>query len=254
MISRYNVVLNGVSLSSINEQILVRDISHHSADVRYDTFNVANRNGARIYKKSHATASVRIFFEIHAYSISDRQDICDAVCLWAKDGGVLCTNDRGEKFLQCVCTEFPSVESAKNWTDELAITFTAYAIPFWQSLEPVKLHLNDTLLSGTMIVPGNVNNIFVEATVHALDSITSIALTVNGRTLTLSGISVAPGNNVVVSYNTDGIQSIKNGTTSLLDKRSGVDDLLVNCGKNNSFSFLANGSASVTYKVRGWWL
>lgn len=255
MISRYEAVLNGVSLSSISADILIHDISYSAPVFQDDTYSVAKRQGSRILKRDFESASVSISFEIHAYDVRNRQAICNAVCAWAKNGGVLKTNDREGQFLQCVCSQFPSVESARNWTDPLIVSFTAYAYPFWQEVNYSTLALSaGTSGSGTLWVPGSTNDALVEAEVKANASLSSVSLTVKGRTLSLTGLSVASGSTIVISYDTDGIQSIKAGSTSLLDKRSGVDDLLANCGESNSMSFSSSASVNVTFKVRGIWV
>ena len=252
MISRYEAFLNGVALQTISPDILIHDISYGAPNFQDDTFSVAKRNGSRIFRRAFDSISVTIKFEIHAYSVASRQAICQAVCLWAKNGGVLKTNDREGQYLQCVCSQFPTVESARNWTDELTIVFTAYAVPFWQDVAVTSVEMTaGTSGSKSVFIPGNADGALVEAEITSGGSLTTLNLTVNGRTLTLSGISVSSGSKIVLSYDTDGIQSIKVGTTSLLNKRTGVDDLLANCGASNTFGFSSNVSVTVTFKVKG---
>lgn len=255
MISRYEAFLNGVSLQSISPDILIHDISYGAPVFQDDTYSVAKRNGARLFRRSFDSISVTIKFEIHAYSVANRQAICQAVCMWAKGGGQLKTNDREGLFLQCVCSQFPTIESARNWTDELTIAFTAYTFPFWQDVAQTSIALSSgTSGSTSKFIAGSADGALVEASVKANASLSSVSLTVNGRTLSLTGLSVASGSTIVISYDTDGIQSIKVGNTSLLNKRSGADDLLVNCGASNSFSFSASASVDVTFVVRGIWV
>ena len=254
MISRYEAELNGIALSSLNPNILVLDIKHQSADPQTETYSVGKRNGSRIYRRYYESCSVTILFEIHEYNVWERQSICNAVSAWAKNGGKLETSDRKDQFLQCVCTSFPKVESAKRWTNELSITFTAYAFPFWQEKHIASKAFTGTSGSGTLYIPGNADDALVEVDVKANASLSSVSLTVNGRTLSLTGLSLSTNDVIKISYDGNAIQSIKVGTTSLLDKRSGVDDLLAKCGEYNSFSMSASASATVTFKVRGQWM
>ena len=62
------------------------------------------------------------------------------------------------------------------------------------------------------------------------------------------------GQVIKIAYDDEMIQSIKVGNTSLLNWRTGVDDLLVTCGEDNSFSFSSNAAVSVKYMVRGLWV
>lgn len=255
MISRYEVTLNGISLSSIADEIVILDVSYGEpafSDVRYKT---AKRNGSRSDGRIFSSSSVSISFEIHAYDLRDRQAIRNAVCAWAKNGGRLEINDRDGQFLQCECSQFPAVASVRNWTDPFTITFTGNEIPFWQEITPSAVTMTaGTSGSGSLFVPGSADNALVEANIHTNATITSVSITVNGRTLTLSGISVASNNDIKITYDDKAIQSIKVGTTSLLDKRTGVDDLLAKCGELNTVSFTSNASATVTISARGYWV
>lgn len=254
MTSRYNAILNNISLNTLDEDILILDIQYQAPGYQDNTMNVAKRNGIRLVDRIYETVAVSIVFEIHSYSTQKRQAICDDIIRWAKNGGVLETNDRPGQYLKCVCTNFPVIQSAKNWTDPLTITFTAYAYPFWQEKEAAKLTLTGTSGSGTLYVPGNVDGALVSAEVKANASVSSFSLTVNGRTLSLSGLSLSTNQIVKIEYDDNAIQSIKVGTTSLLDKRTGVDDLLAKCGEKNNISISASASVSATFAVRGLWI
>lgn len=254
MRSRYSATLNNISLESINDDILILDIQYKATSFNDNTFNVAKRNGARFVDRIFETNEVSITFEIHSYSTQKRQAICNDVVRWAKNGGILETSDRVGQFLQCVCTGFPVIESSKNWTNPVTITFTAYAYPFWQEKEPSKLTLTGSSQSGTLYVPGNVDGAFVSASIKANASLSSVALTVNSRTLTISGLSVSANQTINIAYDENAIQSIKVGSTSLLNKRTGVDDLLAKCGENNSISVSASASVTATIQVKGMWI
>lgn len=255
MRSRYEAFLNGVALSSINPDIIIHDISYGEPQIKDETFSVAKRNGARLFRRSFNPLTVTIVFEIHAYKVSERQAICQSICSWAKNGGELKTNDMDGLFLQCECTQFPTISSVMNWLDELEIEFTAYSIPFWQDVAQTSVAFDaGTSGSKSQFVGGNADVSLVEAEIVANASLSSVSLTVNGRTLSLTGLSVSSGSTIKITYDKDAIQSIKVGTTSLLDKRSGVDDLLVNCGESNTFSFSSSASVTMTYKVRGLWV
>lgn len=255
MKGRYEALLNGVPLSDINPKILILDINYPSHSFNDNSYSVAKRNGIRSDVRAFDPLTVTISFEIHEYDTRIRQDICNAVCLWAKNGGVLDVSDRVGQFLRCVCSQFPSVASVRNWTDPLTIAFTANCIPFWQERIASAISLTaGTSGSGELFVPGSVNGALVEANIHTNELLSSVALTVNGRTLALSGLAVASGRDIKITYDNQAIQSIKVDSTSLLPYRSGVDDLLANCGENNTVSFTSSASAKVTFSARGLWL
>lgn len=254
MISRYEVYLNGVALSSVNPDILILDVQYSPANFTTETYTTAKRQGARIHRRYVDKASVTVSFAIRKYGIQDRQTVCADVVAWAKNGGVLQTNDRNGQRLRCVCETFPVVQSVLRWTDPLTMTFSAYALPFWEEETPSVLHLTGTSDGGTLYVPGNIDGAMIEATVTANASLTSVNLSANGKTMILSGLSVASGETIVLSYDDEMIQSIKVGTTSILNKRSGPDDLLAIGGATNAFAFTSDADADVDFKVRGIWL
>lgn len=254
MISRYEVYLNGASLSSVSPDILVLNIEYSAPETNYSTFNIANRDGGRIRKKYTASVSAKVTFEIHAYNTYKRQAICQDVALWAKNGGILETSDRVGQRLRCVCTQKPVI-NARDWTAPVEMVFTAYVLPFWEDDVETSYSLSaGTSGSGQFFLPGTEDGALVEVDVLAGASLSSVSLTVNGRTLSLTGLSVSNGDTIKITYDDQMIQSIKVGTTSLLGKRTGVDDLIANSGEYNTVSFTSSASVTVTFKARGLWV
>lgn len=254
MISRYEVFLNGVSLSSISPEILILDIQYPPTTIRNESFSLARRQGERISRRYIASNSVSVSFEIQSYDVQVRQSILSQIVKWAKNGGVLQTNDRLGQRLRCICESFPSITSAKNRTQEMQIVFSAHSLPFWEDVNPATLTLTGANTSGSLYVPGNVDGAFVEVTATANGALASIQFTAGSTNLTLSGINIASGGKIIIAYNDNMIQSIKTGNTSLLSKRTGNDDLLVNSGETSTFGVVANVACSVEYRVRGLWL
>lgn len=254
MISRYWATLNGVPLNSISQDILILDIEYESPNITTETHEVAKRQGSRIYRRYIGRNSVTINFAIRAYDIMDRQEICKSIARWAKNGGVLQTSDRKGQRLHCVCDRFPTITSALKWTDTLSVTFSAYALPFWEEISASTLTITGTSKNGSLYVPGSVDNAMVEASIKANSALSNITLKVNDYFITLSGLSVAAGQIIEIAYSDEMIQSIKVGNTSILNKRSGSDDLIANCGETNNFSISSNASVTATFKVRGLWI
>lgn len=254
MISRYEVFLNGVSLGTISPEILILDIQYPPVTIRNESFALARRQGVHISRRYIETNTVSVLFEIQSYDVHERQAILNQVVRWAKNGGVLQTNDRIGQRLRCICESFPSITSAKNRGQEMQIVFSAHSLPFWEDVSPATLTLTGSNTSGSLYVPGNVDGAFVEATATASGALTSIKFIAGNTNLTLSGINVASGGKIIIAYDDDMIQSIKTGSTSLLSKRTGNDDLLVNSGETSTFGVVADASCSVEYRVRGLWL
>ena len=254
MRSRYEVSLNNEALSSIHPNIYVSDISYTPASIKTESYTVAKRDGARINRRYIDKASVTVQFMVRIYNPIERQEVCSRIIRWARDGGNLRTSDRYEQTLQCTCDNFPAIASSHQWTDTLSLTFTAYEKPYWESINTSSITLNGTTGSGNLFVPGDAFGAYVSVTVHANAALTSAVLTVEGRTLSLTGLNVASGKDINITYTDQMIQRIMVDSTSLLDKRTGADDLIAECGKINTFSFETSASANVTFNAKGAWL
>lgn len=256
MISRYEVVLNDVSMADLNENLLILDVSHEQPKFQRETVHIAGREGLVIEDQYRETASVTITFELHIYGIAERQAALDSVISWARNGGILKTNDREGQRLVCICDKFPSVSSVMRWTDPLSITFSAYCIPYWEDDVPLALTLSGRNASGNLEVSGNGGNALVSCEITARAALSQIRVNAGSSFIELTGISI-PANGVVkISYDNDGVLSIKYGNTSLMNKRTAgsSDDLVVPSGKTSTFSISANASVLVAFSVRGCWL
>lgn len=252
MTSRYEAYMDSVSLSGLDDSIFILDISHPAAERSRSFVNIANRSGSFMSSDKRSPISVVITFEIHKYAIADRQAVCDKVVKWA-GGSILKTNDMTNKQLVCVCDEYPSVNSAKRWTDPVSMTFTAYEFPYWEDTTQTTITLTGTQADGTLAVPGVIDDAFVEATITANANVSEVSLTAENTNITLEGLELESGDVVTISYDSKKILSIMQGTVSLLGNRTGEssDDLVVKCGKTSGFSVEADASVTVVFKVRG---
>lgn len=250
MTSRYEAYMDGTSLSSVDSSIYLLDIRPEVPSPQYKKYRMAMMDGMIVRDPYYERSGVNITFEIHKYGIADRMEVCQKVQKWA-NGSILTTNDRTNQQLHAVCEAFP-VANAKNWTEPLTITFGGYRPPFWEdSTATTKTLSPESSVSAT--IPGNVSESLVSAVVTAAASISSLAFTVGGKTINLSGLSLSSGDEVSLTYN-NGILSIKKGNTSLLDKMTGDDYLSVKCGTDQLLYFDASGDASCVYSYRGCWL
>lgn len=254
MISRYQVSLNGSDMSSINPNLLVLDVSYADPSYAIDSTQVGGRDGAVILNETKESASVTITFELHIYSIAERQMVCQLVNAWAKDGGILRINDRPDQRLHCKCSRFASVASAKNWTDPLTVVFSGFQPPYWQDEQATELELSGVEDTSLLDVPGNGKEAYVECTVVPQATLTHIILRAGESVFDLSGLSIPSGDTLSIGYQ-DGILHIRHGSTSLLGSRTGnsSDDLKVPCGQGSSFSVTADAAVEATFSVRGCW-
>lgn len=258
MISRYEVYLNNVALSSIDSRILILDVAYGEPGFQRQESRIANRDGNFLGELARNGCSVTVTFQLRIYDISDRQSVCQEIVKWAMKGGKFETNDRPDQMLLCVCEKPPHITSAMKWLDELSVTFRARSYPFWQDIAPTVLSLSGTAQNGVkMRLNGIAEKTYVKVTVKPTSgTLSSLTVSANDSTITLQGVSVASGNTLEIGYDDDMILYIKSGTTSYLDKRTPAssDDLIAKCGEENTFSFSANTAVQITFSVRGAWL
>lgn len=252
MISRYEVMLNGKPLAEVDENILILDVGYPDERRKIDSFKLANRDGSRYHSEYKETSSVDVSFQIRAYAIEERQEICQKVIKWAKDGGWLTINDRPGKRLNVRPTSYPTVTSVQRWTDTLSISFAAYNLPYWQDEEPTTVTLTGTAPTEYLDTPGSISKARVEVSITADADITSLTVSAGETRMNFSGLTIREGQTVTIGYAND-ILSIKVGKTSILSRRTGDDDLLVDCGERSLVGFTANGACTATFSVRGLW-
>lgn len=248
MISRYDVYLNNIALSFLHPALKVLNIEYQDPQIDVSTAEIATRPGAYVTRQNITSAAVTVSFELHIYSTQARRAALDSVIAWAMQGGTLEASDREDQQLHVICTDLPAM-TAKAWTEPLSLTFTAHETPFWQDKTAA------TSDNGSIYVPGNVPPAIaraqVDAVLTATEDLTECSLTVNSNTIYLSGLSLEQGDTITISHE-NGILSIRSGQTSLLDKRTGADDLLAVCGEWNTF--YTDGDVTAEISIRGLWL
>lgn len=253
MICRYSASMDGVALDSLDPSILILDINYPETSPDFTFANNASGLGSRINRESFAKASVSITFQIRKYGIADRQSVLASIRKWAR-GSVLTVSDRPGQRLRCVCESFPSL-SQKNWLEDLTMTFGGYIVPFWESTSYTSVTISGTEEEAILIVPGNAPFAYVELLASVSSSQTVTASFAAGNTsLTITGAALTASNPLEIAYDDNLIQSITAGDTSLLNKRSGADNLIAECGENTVVSFESNVALSVTFRARGLWI
>lgn len=253
MKTRFDVLLNGISLSGLDENIAVTDISYPAPQTEYTVAHYAGRPGGLAVRNRKRETTVAVSFELHVYDTRHRQAVCQEVAEWAQKGGKLQTSDRTDQYLECVCTKIPSVESASKWTDTLTAEFTAYGVPYWQGVFPAKTVISGADASGVLFVQGNAET-RPDVKITANAAVTELTVGFGTASLILSGLEIEQDDVITVSHDDNGILYIKAGATSLLGNLSYLssDDLVAECG-NIPVSVEADGSVTAEFTARGVW-
>lgn len=254
---RYEAMIDGIPLSSIDPSIYITDIQESAPTIRRTTANYPTLDGQRVLGALRQSLRVAITFEIHNADIRRRADICERVRAWTK-GTFLETNARPDQRLRVALDQAPVVTSALRWTDALTVALSAYAVPFWEDAYETRIDI-PAGGAASAYVPGTADRALCWATVeNAGDTpVTAVELRAGDSSMTFSGISIPKGGSLALAYADGRLLSAKIGGASVLAGRTpeSDDDLLVPCDATVEFSARATGSSAKTaFFVRGWYL
>jgi len=257
MRSRYRVSVGGVQMDTLDDNLLILDVSYAPADPQVNTNRVANMSGYDYGDPYLEKQVVTITFELHIYDILKRNEACQKVNLWASNGGTLTVNDRKDQRLVYVrCEQFASITSMRNWTDPLTIVFATTEFPYWQSMTEKSITIKSSG-SGTLKLDGNYGKalVFVEATADA--NVTSYRIDVGDTFIEFKKtLSLASGDKLTINNTHWRYLTVKQAGKSVLSKMdpASSDSLLAVCGENTKVTVKANGKITTVVKARGLWL
>lgn len=243
MITRYSAWLDGLPLHEIDPTIYILDIQEDPAQMDISTAPKAGGAGRFVVTRQRQTLSVTILFAIREQDVTRRKAIMQKVIAWAKGGKYLAINDRPDQRLRVEVDELPTIQSALRWTQELSITFTAYAFPFWENTYTDSL---TTSGAASMSVAGDADSAPVDVSITPSGD--AVTVRADQTTITLTDLSGA----VEITHGDDGLLRIMSGGESILSHRTpeSSDDLTATPGRVNDFS-IEGGTA--TFRVRGVW-
>lgn len=260
----YEAMLNGVPMTDIAEEIIVRDIVEMPPKVERQISNRALRHGSRISGVIRRSLSVQIVYNVREYDTERRAEILDAIASWAGSGGWLTISTRPYSRLFVRPENYPGLESTLKWTDDLTMTLTAWEQPYWEDRLPISLSVaaaqdgDAYAFSGTLKPRGTVQSVPVTFALTNAGSAVLTKLTVSAAetSIVLEGLSVQPGKTVTIAYTDDDILTITGDGVSILSARTAEssDELLIRPGHSNLITIVADAPVSGTVEARGRWL
>ena len=253
-VTRYSCALDGQGLQDIDPAILIVDIREEIPKLAAATAANARYDGLHLARIARQRLGVTVVFEIHEYDPARRRAVADRACEWARDGW-LTIGDRPGQRLRVVCERPPVATSALQWTDRLTIGFAAYALPFWQDIDPARATFTGRAGSA-LIAPAGNRECFLEAEITAAGPVDALTLAVNGRRFAFEGLALGPGQTLLIGYDDENHrQFMRVGDASALAARTAAsaDDLLLRPKTPNAVEISADGEVHVTLKGRGLW-
>lgn len=279
----YDVTLRGVSMSSLADEIIIRDIVEMPpTEDRLETKR-AMHAGTRASSVIRRTLPIKVVYVIRAYDSTKRAEIMDQIAQWVGTGGEMTISTRPGKRLFVKQDKTPHLESSLKWTEDLELTLTAYEQPYWEDAAETTNPKNESgsayvnsvwsdahqqYIAATVIdVPGNVDKVPVCVAFYANgdDTLTHIKLVADNTFFELENIEVGPGmfgGLVMIDYDNESdafdtlrIYDVYNDVSLMANRTAeSSDDLLVRCGHTNQLYAYADAPVAVTFSTRGRWL
>ena len=282
MINRYRVSIGGTQLDQylendkrFKDKIVLLNIGYSEPGISRSIETAGDNDGGIITRAFRRSASVTVTFGIYVYNTADRYEACEKIKTLCAKGGTIITNDRpGKALYNCVCEQYPEIDSARDWTAPLTMVFSAYAFPYWQNTAETTKSLTSKKTSATMAVPGNAPNANVIAEVTAkaqfvpsgtiYDSSTPLLTLGIGSTKLMFNYNMKQNNYLLIDLDSNNnlrarvyetkssMKLIGSVLANIIPSSS--DKLLATPGENNTVSIEAVKEVAVTFRVRGAWL
>lgn len=249
MTTKYTCALDGASLASLDERIVILDITEDAPRMHEVTLPL-HGGGHRVLASQRESITVRIRFAIHAESPAHRLSVMQSIRTWAMKGGKLTISPRPGQRLTVTCTALPDL-SFRDWPEEMTLAFTSLYAPWWEAAE-------QTVVSGTgvktLLVPGTADYADMDVIIMnaAATTVTELTVRCGESHMTFRDITLPSGSQIVISH-------VRGSLTAKLDGKSVLhcrtmdssDELLLPCGETVEMSVEAAVSLYTFFQVRG---
>jgi len=278
MITRYRASIGGSQLDQLlqsdkrfKDKLVILNIGYAEPGISRTIETAGDNDGGVITRTYRQRASVTITFGLYVYNVADRYEACETIKTLASKGGTVITNDRPKRALyNCVCDQYPEIDSARDWTEPLTMVFSSYAFPYWQDQTATVKSLTGTKTETTITVPGNapkakctmeitaaenfptnLNGTILKVTVDSTFININYALKKNNYCL----IDQDEKNNLRIRIYDNSSSSKKLIASGIgLATESSSDKLVAIPGKANKFAIQADKKVTAKLSVRGAWL
>ena len=257
MILSKRVALGGVQRDELHDAIVIRSID---PGVPKESISAVSRMGGwgqRMTGQHWDTLEVSVTYAIDVpkHNLAVRRQIFDAVNTWALRKGWLTVNWMEGRRFWVDKVIIPGSGDLWGWTDEYTIVFRAYNVPFWQDELPAQV-ASGTAASGRVWIQvgGNMPTV-LDATFQNRSGMTinNFWVQANGQRITLSSLGLGGSATLTISHGTDGLLKIRIGSTSVYQKYTGADDLIVSPG-SVAVDFGADRAGQLIVQSYGRWV
>lgn len=252
-----DIMLNGISIRENDPRIVVSGTPDSQPKEKAIVTSMGYTHGGRLTKTIRQELTVTFTVGVNESDFEERNAIYQAIRKWGRYAGYLTTGARENQRLYVETMEIKT--SGKRQAETLAITFTAYAMPFWENIAAQSAAVSTAATSGSALLsaPGNADECAVDAEITAVGgTLNTLTVTVGNTSMSFTALGITANNKLIIAHRGDGLLTIKNGATSLMTKRTGAsaDDLIAEPGSSNAVSFSGNVTCTAKFSTRGRWL
>lgn len=260
----FEATLDGVAFSSIAPELILVDVHEDAPRMDTVTSSRPKRPGMLRARNVRQSLSVTLRYVVRTQDVARRAAVHDLVTAWALKGGRLTINSRPGKELAVVLDTPPSLGSSLKWTEEVALTFTAYVWPYWQSVTPPSVsaaliaHNGAYVLHDVLTVGGSLDALCT-MTVYGLGGdMNRLRVAVGDTYFQLEGLGIPVGGGLMIGYSEEGLLHITpvgvEDTASRLHCRTAdsSDDLLASPG-DVQISVEADAPCTVRVTAKEMW-
>lgn len=259
MILSRRVSFCGVQLDELDESIVIRSADPGVPNESIQASEKMGGWGQRVTGQHWNTAEATVVFaiDIPKTELQRRRDVFDRVIAWAANKkGWLELSGIADRHMYVDKVAVPSAGDMWNWTSDYAITFRAYAVPFWESITPASVTQNVTSGSVLLDVGGTAPGV-LDVSFRNISGMTinNFSVSAAGKTLTLNGVNIAASETLNITHprESGGLLRIYSGNRNVYSLRTGADDLTVDPGRVTvNVSATRAGELTVTNNAR--WL
>lgn len=271
----YDASINNVSIHTLAEEIILRDIVENPADMDIQTAKRAMHAGTRETSRTRRKLDIDLVLVIYTQDSRRRNEVCSLIAEWANAGGWLTVNTRPGLRLHVRPTKLPAQGSALRWQEDITLTLTAFEQPYWEDeADTARINLNTVwdetsgiYVESNIIKPsGNIGKVPVTCFAYNMGdaALTHLKIVVDDTMMEFKNMDIEGGGVFggwfSLGYTDDDILQIKNlrddDDSSLMRYRTAEssDDLLARCNVNNQIHVYSDSTVNITFYARGRWL
>lgn len=181
-----------------------------------------------------------------------RREVFETACDWARNPGWVTVNFMPGRRMYADYVQLPNSGDLWNWTEDFEIRFVAHNVPFWQDETAQQATVN-LISSGSVGIEnaGDVESVLDVTFVNRSGkTINSVAVGVNGHSITLTDLALGGSETLRIYHGEDGLLRIRAGSRNVYGKYTGSDDLYTAPGPN-TVTFEAERAGKLTVACAG---